>query len=79
MKLNETNQLPSSLEINTVKPSEGNNADKRSIYDIFFSVEENMADNGINSEQPDINKQERKFGNVSTLDWLHTWRSTKIS
>ena len=30
-------------------------------------------------EDADNNDEERKFGNVSTLDWLQTWRSTEIS
>ena len=79
MELKETNHLLSSVEINVVKPSERNNSDKPSIYDKFFSGEEDEADSSINSEHSNINNEERKFGNVSTLDWLQTWRSTEIS
>ena len=79
MELKETNHLLSPVEINGVKQSERNNSDKPSIYDMFFSVEENEADSSINSKDSDINSEERKFGNVSTLDWLQTWRSTEIS
>ena len=79
MELKETNHLLSSVDINVVKPSERNNSDKRSIYDMFFSVEEDRADNKINSKHTDVDKEERKFGSVSTLDWLQTWRSTEIS
>jgi hypothetical protein len=79
MELKETNHFPSSVEMNVVKPSEGNNSNKRSIYDMVFSAEEDVTDNSINSKQPDINNKERKFGNASTLDWLQTWRSTEIS
>ena len=79
MELKETNHLLSSVDINVVKPSERNNSDRQSIYDMFISEEEDEANNSINSKHSDNNDEERKFGNVSTLDWLQTWRSTEIS
>ena len=79
MELKKTNTLVSPIEINVVKPSERNNSDKPSIYDIFLSGEENEADSGFDSNHSDINREEQKFSNVSTLDWLQTWRSTEIS
>ena len=79
MELKKTNHLLSSVDINVVKPSERNNSDRQSIYDMFFSAEEDEANKSINSIHSDNNDEERKFGNVSTLDWLQTWRSTKIS
>ena len=79
MELKETNNLLSSVDIDVVKPSERNNSDRKKIYDMFFSAEEDEADNSINSKHSDKNDKERKFGNVSTLDWLQTWRSTEIS
>ena len=79
MELKETNHLRSSVDINVVKPSERNNSDRQSISNMFFSAEEDEADNSINNKHSDNNDEERKFGNVSTLDWLQTWRSTKIS
>ena len=79
MELKETNHLLSSVDINVVKPSEKNSSDRQSISNMFFSAEEDEADNSINNKHSDNNDEERKFGNVSTLDWLQTWRSTKIS
>ena len=79
MELKETNHLRSSVDINVVKPSARNFSDRRSIYDMFFSAKEDEADNSINSKNSDVDNEERKFGNVSTLDWLQTWRSTEIS
>ena len=79
MELKETNHLLSSVDKNIVKPSERNNSDRQIIYDMFFSAEEDEADNSINSNHSDNNDEELKFGNVSTLDWLQTWRSTEIS
>ena len=78
MELKKTNPLPSSVEINVVKPSERNNSDKSSIYDIFLAVEEDEADDIVNSNNSEFNREEQKFSNVSTLDWLQTWRSTEI-
>jgi len=79
MELKKTNHLLSSVDINVVKPSERNNSDRQSIYDMFFSAEEDEANNNTNSKHSDNNDEDRKFGNVSTLDWLQTWRSTEIS
>ena len=79
MELKKTNHLLSSVDINVVKPSERNNSDRESIYDMFYSAEKDEADNSINSNHFDVDSEERKFGNVSTLDWLQTWRSTEIS
>ena len=79
MELKKTNHLLSSVDINVVKPSERNSSDRQSIYDMFFSAEEDEANNNTNSKHSDNNDEDRKFGNVSTLDWLQTWRSTEIS
>ena len=79
MELKETNHLLSSVEKNVVKPSERNSSDKRGIYEMILSLEEDKADNIVNYKSSDIKNNERKFGNVSTLDWLQTWRSTEIS
>ena len=79
MELKKTNPLLSPPEINVVKPSERNNSDKSSIYDIFLSTEEDEADSSIDGNHSSINREEQKFSNVSTLDWLQTWRSTEIS
>tara|TARA_B100000575_G_C22736255_1_gene440843 strand:+ start:28 stop:267 length:240 start_codon:yes stop_codon:yes gene_type:complete len=79
MELKKTNHLLSSVEINVVNPSERNNSDKPSVYDIISSAEEDKDDNSIDSNHSDTNREGRKFSNVSTLDWLQTWRSTAIS
>ena len=79
MKLKETNHLLNSVDMNVVTPLERNNSDRRSIYDTLFSAEKDDAHNSNESTQIDVDNEERKFGNVSTLDWLQTWRSTEIS
>ena len=79
MELKKTNHLLSSVEINVVNPSERNNSDKPSVYDITYSAEEEKDDHSRDSNHSDTNREGRKFSNVSTLDWLQTWRSTVIS
>ena len=79
MDLKETTHLLNSVDMNVVTPLERNNSDRRSIYDTLFSAEKDDAHNSNESTQTDVDNEERKFGNVSTLDWLQTWRSTKIS
>ena len=79
MELKKTNYSLGSVDINVVNPSERNNSDKPSVYDITLSAEEDKADNSIDSNHSDANREGRKFSNVSTLDWLQTWRSTVIS
>ena len=79
MELKKTNHLLSSVDINVVKPSERNNSDRRSIYDTLFSAEKDDAHNSNESTQTDVDNEERKFGDVSTLDWLKTWRSTEMT
>ena len=36
-------------------------------------------DIGLNSKNHDTDKEEQKFGNVATLDWLQTWRKIQIN
>ena len=79
MELKEKTHLPSSPEINFVSPSERNHSDDRKIYDVILSSEDDLADTTIDSQHSNDNDEKQKFGNVSTLDWLTTWRSVEIS
>jgi hypothetical protein len=79
MELKKTNHLLSAADIDVVKSSGRNNSDRGRIYEMFFSAEKDEADNSIDSNHSDTNREGRKFSNVSTLDWLQTWRSTAIS
>ena len=79
MELKETNHLHSLIEKNVVKQPERGNSDKKKIYDIAFSSEEAEGDPSRDSKVSIFPSEERKFSNVSTLDWLQTWRSTEIS
>ena len=79
MELKETKKLLTSQEINVVTASKRNNSDDQRVYDTFLPYEEDVAESGMDSKDSQANCEERKFGNISTLDWLQTWRSTEIS
>ena len=79
MELKETRHLSTSAESNVVTPSEKNNSQGQGIYNVLFRPEEGEQDKTFDDKYSDNNHQKPKFGNVSTLDWLKTWRSTQMS
>ena len=79
MELKETKHLSTSAEMDAVTPLEKNNSQSQGIYNLLFSPEEGEPDTTVGDKNDDNNRQKPKFGNVSTLDWLKTWRSTQIS
>ena len=79
MELKETKHLSTSADMDVVTPLEKNNSQSQGIYNLLFSPEEGEPDPIVGDKNYDNNRQKPKFGNVSTLDWLKTWRSTQIS
>jgi hypothetical protein len=79
MELKETKHLSTSAEMDVVTPLEKNNSQSQGIYNLLFPLEEGEPDTTADDKNYDNNHQKPKFGNVSTLDWLKTWRSTQIS
>ena len=79
MELKETKHLSTSAEMDVLTPLEKNNSQSQGIYNLLFSPEEGEPDTTVEDKYSDTNHQKPKFGNVSTLDWLKTWRSTQIS
>ena len=79
MELKEAKHLSTSSEKTLVTPSERNNSQGQGIYNVLFRPEEGEQDKTFDDKYSDNNHQKPKFGNVSTLDWLKTWRSTQIS
>ena len=79
MELKETKHLSTSAEMDVVTPLEKNNSQSQGIYNLLFSSEKGEPDTTVDEKNYDNNQQKPKFGNVSTLDWLKTWRSTQIS
>ena len=79
MEVKETKQLSTSAELNIVTSSEKNNSQGQGIYNVLFLPEEGEQDTTVDDNYSDSNHKKPEFGNVSTLDWLNTWRSTQIS
>ena len=79
MELKETKHLSTSAELNVVSPSEKNNSQGQGIYNVLFLPEDGEQDTTVDDKYSDNNHKKPEFGNVSTLDWLNTWRSTQIS
>ena len=79
MDLKETKQLISPAGIRSHTKSEKNKSDSHAMYDTLFSEEEQLGESNAdsNSFNKDIGK--RKFGSVSTLDWIQTWRAFEIN
>ena len=78
MELKETKHLSTSAEMDAVTPLEKNNSQSQGIYNLLFSPEEGEPDATVEDKYSDNKHKKPEFGNVSTLDWLKTWRSTEI-
>ena len=74
MDLKETKQLIASAEIKLHTKSE-NKSDTQKMYDALFSDEEQLGQTNTDSKHPNKDIGKRMFGNVSTLDWIKTWRA----
>ena len=79
MELKETKHLPTTTEIEVATPTERNNSEGQKIYNLLFPLAEEQADASVDDKYTENNYQKPKFGDVSTLDWLKTWRSTQMS
>ena len=74
MDLKETKQLIASAEIKLHTKSK-NKSDTQEMYDALFSDEEQLGETNTDSKHPNKDIGKRMFGNVSTLDWIQTWRA----
>ena len=74
MDLKETKQLIASADIKLHTKSK-NKSDTQKIYDTLFSEEEQLGETNTDSRHPNKDTGKRLFGNVSTLDWIQTWRA----
>ena len=74
MDLKETKQLIASAEIKLHTKSK-NKSDTQKMYDALFSNEEQLGETNTDSKHPNKDIGKRIFGNVSTLDWIQTWRA----
>ena len=78
MDLKETKQLIASAEIKLHTESK-NKSDTQEKYDALFADEEQLGETTTNSNHPNKDIGKRMFGNVSTLDWIQTWRAFEIN
>ena len=74
MDLKETKQLIASAEIKLHTKSK-NKSNTQEMYDALFSDEEQLGETNTDSKHPNKDIGKRMFGNVSTLDWIQTWRA----
>ena len=75
MDLKETKKLISSAEIKLHTKSKKNKSDTQGVYDVLFSKEQLLGETNTDGNHPDKDIGKRMFGNVSTLDWIQTWRA----
>ena len=78
MDLKETKQLITSAEIKLHTKSK-NKSDPQAMYDTLFSEEEQLGEANIDGKHTNKDIGKRMFGNVSTLDWIQTWRAFEIN
>ena len=78
MDFKEANPLSTLTEIDIASKSGRDKSDNLGVYNILFSSEESDADQNIDSKYSDKGQKKTVFGNVSTLEWLITWRSLEI-
>ena len=78
MDLKETKQLMASAEIKLHTKSK-NKSDPQAMYDTLFSEEEQLGETNTDGKHTNKNIGKRTFGNVSTLDWIQTWRAFEIN
>ena len=78
MDLKETKQLIASKEIKLHTKSK-NKSDTHEMYDTLSSEEEQLGESNTDSKHPNKDLGKRFFGNVSTLDWIQTWRAFEIN
>ena len=73
MDLKETKQLIASADI-SLHTKSNNKSDSQEMYGTLFSDEEQLGETNTDSKHPNKGIGKRMFGNVSTLDWIQTWR-----
>jgi len=79
MDFKETKNSTTSVKIEVPKTSKKRDSDNREVYDILFPLKEDEALQNSENSISYNDHEKPKFGGVSTLDWLSTWRSLEIS
>ena len=79
MELKEATYSQNSVETKVGSLSDKNSSKRQDVFNVLFSSEDEGVDQEVPSEHSYKNNEKPKFRNVSTLDWLKTWRSIEIS
>lgn len=79
MDLKETKKSITSADIKLHKKSEKNKSGTQGIYDVLFSEEQRLGETNTDSKHLEKSTGKRIFGDVSTLDWIQTWRTFEIN
>ncbi len=79
MELKETKSLATKASLKLHARPERNNSDAQGIYNILFSDQERLGEQDIDGEFSNKERGKPMFGEVSTLDWIKTWRVLEIS
>ena len=77
MDLKETKNFSPSAKMNVIPLSERNNSNGNNsqLYNVLFPSQTQPPDQNIEDKNSNKEYEKAAFGNVSTLDWLKTWRS----
>ena len=79
MDLKETKSFITSAEIKLYNNSEKNKSDSQGIYDMLLPEEQRLGETNTDSNHPNKDTGKLKFGSVTTLDWIQTWRAFEIN
>ena len=79
MDLKETKHLTTLADIKLHTNSERNKSDTQEMYNMLFSEEEKLNEIDIDINQPNKDIGKTMFGEVTTLDWIKTWRVFEIN
>ena len=79
MELKKTKNLSTAIEISVPPLPDRNYPEDHRVYDILFPHREENIDINIENENSHKDQKQPRFGSVSTLDWLTTWRSLEMS
>ena len=76
MQLKETNGYNTSTELNISSVSEKSGSSEHRVYEILYPLdEEQPRANIVSNDAVDDNFKKPVFSDVSTMEWLATWRS----
>ena len=76
MQLKETNGYNTSTELNISSVSEKSGSSEHRVYEILYPLnEEQPRANIVSNDTVDDNLKKPVFSDVSTMEWLVTWRS----